>query len=76
MWCASLTGSVFMEVIALLCPDIWFMLPPLFAMATPMFMLLLLLYIPPLGGAGYCDWDCWGYTLEGGYVQSEGTFDI
>lgn len=61
---APLTCSVFMEVMELICPDIWFMLPPL-AM-TPMFMLLLLLYIPPLGCVEYCDWDCWGYTLKGG----------
>lgn len=46
----------------LICPDIWFMFPPLLAM-TARFMLLLLLYIPPLGCVEYCDWDCWGYTL-------------
>lgn len=62
---ASLTCSGFMELI---CPDIWFTLPPLLAM-TPRFMLLLLLYIPALGWVEYCDWDCCGYTLYGGKLS-------
>lgn len=64
----SVTCSVFMEVMELICPDMWFMLPPPLAM-TPRFMLLLLLYNPPLGCVEYCDWDCWGYTLEGGKLS-------
>lgn len=47
----------------LICPDIWFMVPPLLAI-TPR-LTPLLLYIPALGCVGYWDWDCWGYTLGG-----------
>lgn len=50
----SLTCSVFIEAMELICPDIGF---------TLRFTLLLLLYIPPLGCVEYWDWDCWGYTL-------------
>lgn len=57
-----------MEFIELICPDMWFMLPPLLAM-TPMFMLLLPLYIPPLGCVEYWDWDCCGYTLKEGKLS-------
>lgn len=59
--CFICTCSVFMAAMELICPGIWFMLPR--------FMLLLLLYIPPLACVEYCDWDCWGYTLEGGTVS-------